>query len=145
MTEVEKLMKKFGDDTIKLMQDELRKGGKADSRFIKLMKSYVTEKEKEIILTIEMPDYGIWIDQGRTPGKPGPPKGALLDWMRRKGIPAKRESFIQKRVGIKGIKAVPFLYIWHDRMRKLKKDFGISIKKDIEVKLAKTAEKISDK
>lgn len=49
------------------------------------------------------------IEYGRTPGKRMPPKGALLGWMSRHGIPAEREFFVRRKIGRDGIPAkAPF-------------------------------------
>lgn len=44
------------------------------------------------------------MDQGRRPGATMPPKGALLPWMRRKGIPDRDEYPIRRAIGKRGIK-----------------------------------------
>lgn len=43
------------------------------------------------------------MDQGRRAGAAMPPKGALLSWMRRKGIPASDEYPIRRAISVKGI------------------------------------------
>lgn len=54
-------------------------------------------------------DYAIVVEKGRTPGSAWPPPGALTDWLIRHGIPAEAEFAIRAKIGIKGIKARPFL------------------------------------
>lgn len=44
------------------------------------------------------------MDQGRRAGAPLPPKGALLPWMRRKGIPERDEYPIRRAIAKRGIK-----------------------------------------
>jgi hypothetical protein len=43
------------------------------------------------------------MDKGRAPGAKMPPKGALLPWMRRKGIDARDEFPIRRAIGTRGI------------------------------------------
>ena len=45
------------------------------------------------------------IEKGRRPGRPMPPKGVLLPWMRRKGIPASAEYVVRRKIGVEGIPA----------------------------------------
>lgn len=53
------------------------------------------------------------IEYGRTPGKKMPPKGALLGWMSRHGIPASAEFLVRRKIGKEGIKAKePFRKAW---------------------------------
>lgn len=48
-------------------------------------------------------------DKGRRPGAAMPPKGVLLGWMRRHGIPAEREFVVRRAIGRRGIPANRFL------------------------------------
>lgn len=51
------------------------------------------------------------IEEGRTPGKPMPPKGVLLPWMAAHGIPPSAEFPIRRKIGEEGLKDQPFPYI----------------------------------
>lgn len=53
--------------------------------------------------------YGKVMDKGREPGKPMPPKGVLLPWMSRHGIPPEAEYPIRRAIGEKGITGDGFL------------------------------------
>ena len=52
--------------------------------------------------------YAEKIEDGQEPGE-WPPKGALVPWMRRKGIPASAEYLIRRKIGTQGIAARPFM------------------------------------
>ncbi len=72
-------------------------------------------KDGEII--ISMNDYAIYVNQGRRAGSKQPPQRAILRWILRnptinipQGMTAEQLSFVIARsIGIKGIKAKPFL------------------------------------
>lgn len=53
--------------------------------------------------------YAEVVEVGRGENKPPPPEGALLDWMRRKGIPPEKERIIRLRIGRFGIDGRPYL------------------------------------
>jgi phage gpG-like protein len=53
--------------------------------------------------------YAPTVEDGRRSGAPMPPSGALLDWMRRHGIPAESEFVVRRAIARRGIKARPFL------------------------------------
>lgn len=55
------------------------------------------------------PGYEQFAAQFKGSGK-WPPPGALLEWMKRHGIPAEAEFLIRRKIGTEGIKAQPFLY-----------------------------------
>jgi phage gpG-like protein len=53
--------------------------------------------------------YAPTVGDGRRSGAPMPPSGALLDWMRRHGIPAESEFVVRRAIARRGIRARPFL------------------------------------
>jgi phage gpG-like protein len=53
--------------------------------------------------------YGEVVEKGRGAGKPMPPTGSLLGWMRRHGIEAKLEYVVRRGIGRRGIPARPYL------------------------------------
>ncbi len=63
-------------------------------------------------LIISMPDYWVYIEDGRLPGKP-PPKWVILDWIERKGLFLENQNAaayaIAKSIGKNGLRARPFL------------------------------------
>lgn len=62
--------------------------------------------------------YGETSEKGRRPGRPMPPKGVLLGWMGRKGIPASAEFVVRRAIGRKGIAAQPFMAPGEDEVRR---------------------------
>lgn len=55
--------------------------------------------------------YDVTLEHGRRPGAKMPPKGVLLPWMARHGIPEEAEYPIRKKIGKEGLSAQPFPYI----------------------------------
>lgn len=53
--------------------------------------------------------YAAAVEDGRRAGAPMPPKGALIDWMRSKGIDESLEFVVRRAIGARGIKAKPYL------------------------------------
>lgn len=53
--------------------------------------------------------YAETIEIGRRPGAKAPPQGALLDWMRRHGIPPEKEYVMRMRIARFGIDGRPYL------------------------------------
>ena len=53
--------------------------------------------------------YARPVEEGRRPGAPMPPRGVLLEWMRRHDIPAAAEFLVRRSIARKGIKARPYL------------------------------------
>ena len=54
---------------------------------------------------------------GRRPGAKMPPRGSLLAWLRRHGIPAEMEFVIRRRIGRRGI---PGEHVFRDTLAALK-------------------------
>lgn len=53
--------------------------------------------------------YAKVVEEGRRAGAPMPPQGALLGWMRRKGIDAEAEFVVRRGIARRGIPARPYL------------------------------------
>lgn len=53
--------------------------------------------------------YAEVVEKGRGAGKPMPPTGSLLGWMRRHGIDEGAEFVIRRAIGRRGIPARPYL------------------------------------
>jgi hypothetical protein len=51
----------------------------------------------------------IFVERGRRALRRMPPRGALIGWMARHGIPASREFVIRRAIGRRGIQARPFM------------------------------------
>lgn len=55
--------------------------------------------------------YMFVIEEGRSPGSAPPPRGALLPWLQRKGIPERAEYPIRMKIAREGMQGQPFPYI----------------------------------
>jgi len=60
-------------------------------------------------LVIAMPLYAWVIDTGRRPGAKMPPPSALYGWLEKKSIPLSAAFPIARSIGVKGIKARPWI------------------------------------
>lgn len=79
----------------------------------------IYEEDGKIIAGVEMPEYGIWVDSGRGPGKQ-PPQKVLENWLTSKDIKFRNKKgqflknktaafLVARNIGRYGIEARPFL------------------------------------
>lgn len=90
-----------------------------DSRFVKYPNEITWDVEDygggEYELVMNLPNYAVWIDQGRSPNRTMPPskdatgRYPIREWMKKKGIDESLEFVIRRKIGIRGIKPRPFL------------------------------------
>lgn len=59
------------------------------------------------------------IEKGRRPGRPMPPRGVLLPWMARHGIPAEAEFTVRRKIGLSGIPGIFFMRTARDQVEPL--------------------------
>lgn len=126
------LLEKFGAETIAKMILILKNGGKSDSNFIRLIKSTIEYEDSVMRLSLFLPDYWVFIEGGRGPNKRMPPREPIIGWMRRKAIPEKFEYPIRRRIGIRGIKPLPFIHIWYDNVSVLNQKMAETAAIDLE-------------
>lgn len=118
-------MKKALTDTTKQVMDALEAVLTAvdlrNSRIKKLSKVKVTEDT----LTVELPDYATYVDEGRLAGK-NPPVPVILKWLKRKRIkapkgvtPTQFAYMIANTIGKEGVKAKPFIDNFAERMEQI--------------------------
>lgn len=145
---IKEIVDLFGKEIIIKMKEKLISGGKGDSLFIQNLKYQVDEPTQGLIqMVLDMPEYGEkWIDgmgyeYTRRPEKKMPPEGSLLDWMSRKGIRPEKEWIVRKGISIRGIRAVPFLYIWSNNVpyinKKLEQGAYDELEKEIDTLIDK--------
>jgi len=85
-----------------------------DSELYKNLATRINDKKSSWFLQVILPNYAKWVDGGRRPGNM-PPVGAILSWLRRKGLKPKRGSLgqfawaIAKSISKRGIKPRPFI------------------------------------
>lgn len=105
---IEAALDKFAFDTVKLMQQELQ--GTQLAQNIKVV------PEGVFSAAVIMPEYGVFVDSGRGPGK-RPPISELEHWAAARGIPEKALFPIAKKIGEEGTKPKPFLFHLEDEDR----------------------------
>lgn len=96
------------------MKQNLINAGKGSSRLINQLKLTVNKSSNGLVIKTDLPEYAIFVDAGRKPGKQ-PPLQSILDWCRRKGIPEGAAFPIARKIGREGIKPTNFM----DPLRKM--------------------------
>lgn len=123
----------YGRRAVAEMTSILRNADKsATGRLIKSLRHEVVEVAGELSLRIEMADHGVFVDEGRKPGKM-PPVDSIKEWTRLKGIPEKAAWPIARSIGRFGIKPTPF---WHVTIDDLPARMAADLEKAITLDLA---------
>lgn len=153
MKRIKAVLVKYGETIVELMRDELRRQGKdATGNLIKKIDSYVEEEDDKAFLYLDVPTYGRKYVDGdgynwaRRPNKTYPPKKEIRDWIRVKGIRpdgrskgAKTEDqlvfLIRRAIGVRGIRATPFIHIFYDNYDKLEELIENAAAEDLEEKI----------
>lgn len=79
-----------------------------------------------------MPDYGIFVEFGRRPGKQ-PPLNVIYNWCESKRIPTSAAFPIARKIGKEGLPAHPFLFEFNNNLKDLTKDIAdILVKRIVE-------------
>lgn len=81
----------------------------------------VTQNGEQIIIESHLPDYAIYVERGRGPGKM-PPQGVLLPWMKLHGINDAAEFPIRRKIAKQGTKPHPFLTPLQQIVGKIKRE-----------------------
>lgn len=132
---VKKALSKYGKESIQEMKRILEQKGKGDSRLIKNIKYRVKRTQKGgYELEISMPDYAVFVDKGRKPGKQ-PPLDVIKKWTKRKGIPEKAAFPIARNIGKFGIKPTNFTVPVRSRLYLLEMDVEREVNLQIERKI----------
>ena len=69
-------------------------------------------------ISLEMPEYGIFVEYGRSSGKQ-PPLNVIYQWCRSKNIDTKYAFPIAKKIGEEGLPPHPFIYIFDESLEEL--------------------------
>lgn len=78
--------RRFGDDYIKILAQEIKRSGKSASGKLERSLDYRLKDEKTAVdIVFEAEDYFQYVDEGRKPGS-WPPIKAISNWARVKGI-----------------------------------------------------------
>lgn len=140
MKRMKEALIKYGDTIVELMKDYLVSNRKvATGNLVNEIKSYVEEEDDRAFLYIDMPNYGRYVDSGRKPNSKMPPIKSIRDWINIKGIKPNRKMtqnqlayLIARSIGIRGIKAVPFLDIWETHYNELEEIIENAAAEDLE-------------
>lgn len=143
MDRISQTLEDIGARVILNMEKRLKQQGLSDSNFINDIDYEVDITGDEYELVVNMPNYGIYINNGRKPNSKMPPKNSLLDWMSRKGIPRDKEFPIRKMIGIRGIKPRPFFDAFINTVEEVNDALYEASGEEIRISLNKILEKIS--
>lgn len=102
--DINKLMKKYGDNFISIItKDLLSLGKKSSGKLIRSLQADLKLIGETISIAIKSEDYLIFVDQGRKPGS-YPPINKIEEWCRLKNIPTASAFPIARNIYKKGIK-----------------------------------------
>jgi len=141
MTNIEKSLLKFGEELVADMKIILETAGKdATGELIRSLEPYTEDEDGLTFLYINMAAHGVYVDSGRKPGLKRPPKEPIRKWVQAKGIRGNISEdslvyLIQRKIGIRGIKALPFLNLFYDAANELAEIVEESAALDIEQNL----------
>lgn len=97
----------------------------------------------DMVLKMNIPKYGIFVDEGRRAGAKMPPIKPIMEWAKSKGLPRFRSKsgrflknetrafLIARAIGRDGIKPRPFIYLFFDHIDQLLKMLGPAAAADI--------------
>ena len=127
LTNVKKALMKYGVYITELMKQKLQQDGKvATGNLINEIKPYTETEEDKEFLYVDIPRYGVYVDRGRKPNSKMPPVKKIREWVSIKGIrPINNMSLdqtaflIARSIGIRGIKASPFIDIFFNNVDEL--------------------------
>lgn len=128
-----KVINKWRLKTQTSMLNILKKNKKGNSNLAKLLTLKVKATEKGFEVTTDMPDYAVFVDQGRKPGKQ-PPLKTIQQWCKEKGINQSAAFPIARKIGERGIKPTNFLkafYQFKELIADLTKQTAIDITKTV--------------
>lgn len=117
---IQQIVKNFGDDVIKQMQEELQKNNTIATSELMNSLNYRTQVSLErILIQFLSEDYGKYVETGRKAGF-FPPVSKIEQWCQTKGIPKKRALSISWNIYRFGIKPKPFMF---NSVTKKRQDF----------------------
>lgn len=108
---VEEILAEYGMTVVRDMAAYLS----ATTNLKRNIKSEVTNG-KDTELTVTIPHYGLYVNDGRKPGSKMPPAQPISDWMKAKGIEQKYLYPIRRKIGRDGIKPRPFFHYFYDKL-----------------------------
>ena len=114
---LQKFINKKSKDLANSLKSSLSKAGKGDSKLYRKIKVVGNVTGTGVTMTISMPGYATFVDEGRRKGKQ-PPIKFIKEWCNRKGIDNKMAFPIARKIGRDGIPETNFL----DPLREFRKD-----------------------
>jgi len=132
MNPIEESLIKFGEKLVEDMKEILvTKDKVATGELLDSLEPFLVYEKYKYRLDISMADHAEYVDgmgyaYSRRPGRKMPPRSVIKQWMSVRGINGKDEKdtesiayLIQRKIGIRGIKATPFLHLFNDRANEL--------------------------
>lgn len=142
--EMMKYMDKIGILIVQTLVNKLNTySSLKDSRLINEIKYEVDLSKKDnYTITIAMPNYSIYVDQGRKPNSIMPPKAPILEWMKRKGIDEQYEYPIRRKIAVRGIEARPFMSMAAKRIQAVSDIMTTQATVDLQYKLDELVQRL---
>ena len=102
--ELDKLLRKYGQDFLNILTRDLIEAGKnSTGTLIKSLQADLVKVAEGISIAISSEEYLTYVDQGRKPGS-FPPIVKIKEWCRLKNIPESASYAIAKSIYKNGIK-----------------------------------------
>lgn len=132
-TNILTVLNNYGKSTVDSMRSILISAGKdATGNLVNNISFIITYNQEDISIEFSMPEYGVFVDKGRRPGKQ-PPISAILPWLKIKGIPESAAFPIARNIGRFGIQPTPFFETSIEKNKEsLIRDLETAIAQDIE-------------
>ncbi len=108
-----KFLRNWAKETEGAMKRILVKKGKGKSNIYKKLHIIVKPKTDRIEIENNLPDYAVFVDKGRKPGKQ-PPLKSIEQWCKSKGIDKKAAFPIAREIGKRGLPATNFMKPYTD-------------------------------
>lgn len=113
--DIDKVLQSFANKAVSEFKTELS--------WTNNLKNNIKYKISDNKLELIMPDYAVFVEYGRKPGKQ-PPLNAIYKWCESKGIPTGAAYPIARKIGKEGMEPKPFLHSIDDEKGDLLKDIA---------------------
>lgn len=108
-----KFLRNWAKETEGAMKRILVKKGKGQSNIYKKLHIIVKPNSDGIEIENNLPEYAVFVDKGRKPGKQ-PPLKSIEQWCKSKGIDKKAAFPIAREIGKRGLPATNFMKPYTD-------------------------------
>jgi len=113
--QIQELLREYATTTQAALRNELS--------WTKNLKNNIDVVVNNGTLSLEAPEYSIFVEYGRSPGKQ-PPLNVIYSWCQSKNIPTSAAYPIAKKIGEEGLPAHPFMYIFEENVENLDSAIG---------------------